>query len=64
MGGAMMAAVACGEFASIEDAAEKIVKVVETIEPDAELSDKYEKKYSQFKEIYPACKALFKSFAQ
>ena len=33
MGGAMLAAVACGEYASVEEAAEKIMEVVDTVEP-------------------------------
>ena len=59
MGGAMLAAVACGEYASVEEIAAKVVKVVETVEPDAELAAKYEERYREFKEIYPACKPLF-----
>ncbi|MBP3604829.1 MAG: xylulokinase [Lachnospiraceae bacterium] len=59
LGGAMLAAVACGEYASVEEAAAKIVKVIDTVEPDAELVAKYEERYQQFKEIYPACKPLF-----
>lgn len=59
LGGAMLAAVANGEFASVEEAAAKIVKVVDTVEPEAELVAKYEEKYQQFKQIYPACKPLF-----
>ncbi len=59
LGGAMLAAVACGEYASVEDAAAKIVKIVDTVEPDAELVAKYDERYQQFKEIYPACKPLF-----
>lgn len=43
----------------MEEAAEKIVKVVDTIEPEAELAAKYEDRYQKFKEIYPACKELF-----
>ncbi|MBQ0028183.1 MAG: xylulokinase [Lachnospiraceae bacterium] len=58
-GGAMLAAVACGEFASVEDAAAKLVKVVDTVEPDPELVAKYEERYNQFKQIYPACKPIF-----
>lgn len=58
-GAAMLAAVACGEYASVEEAAAKLVKTVDTIEPDPELTAKYEKKYQQFKQIYPACKGLF-----
>ena len=61
MGGAMLAAVACGEYASVEEAAEKIVRVVETVEPTPELVEKYEARYQQFKQIYPACRALFEA---
>ena len=59
MGGAMLAAVACGAFDSVEDAAAKIVHVVETIEPDPELVDKYEDRYQKFAQIYPTVKGLF-----
>lgn len=59
MGGAMLAAVACGEFKSVEEAAEKVVRIVDTVEPDQKLAAKYEERYAQFKEIYPACKPLF-----
>ena len=59
MGGAMLAAVACGEYASVEEIAAKVVKVVETVEPEPELVAKYEERYQQFKRIYPACKPLF-----
>ena len=58
-GGALLAAVACKEFASIEEATSKVVKVVETIEPDAELVAKYEAKYNKFKKIYPTVKDLY-----
>ena len=58
-GGAMLAAVGCGAFASVEDAAEKLVKVVDTIEPEADLVEKYEERYRQFQKIYPAMKELF-----
>lgn len=59
MGGAMLAAVACGEYDGVEDAAQKLVKVVDTVEPEPELVAKYEARYQQFKEIYPACRELF-----
>ena len=58
-GGAMLAAVACGEYASVEEAAAKLVKVIDTVEPTADLVAKYEERYQQFKEIYPACKPLY-----
>ena len=59
LGGAMLAAVACGEYASVEEIAAKIVKVVDTVEPTAELAAKYEERYQQFKQIYPALKPVF-----
>ncbi len=59
LGGAMLAAVACGEYANVEEVAAKIVKVIDTVEPEAELVAKYEERYNQFKEIYPACKPVF-----
>ena len=62
LGAAMLAAVACGEYGSVEDAANKIVKVVDTVEPDPELAARYERQYQKFKQIYPACKELFKEF--
>lgn len=59
MGGAMLAAVACGEYASVQAAADAIVKVVDTVEPDPELVALYEERYQQFKLIYPTVKELF-----
>ena len=59
MGGAMLAAVACGEYKSVEEIAAKVVKIVDTVEPDPELVAKYEARYQQFREIYPTCKELF-----
>ena len=59
LGGAMLAAVANGEFASVEEAAEKIVEVIDTVEPEPELAAKYEEKYRKFAKIYPTVKGLF-----
>lgn len=59
MGGAMLAAVACGEYASVEEAASKIVKIVDTVEPIPENAKRYEKQYQKFRQIYPAVKELF-----
>jgi xylulokinase len=58
-GGAILAAVGCGEFASVHDATEKLVKVIDTVEPDKDLTEKYETKYQQFKKLYPTVKCLF-----
>ena len=59
LGGAMLAAVACGEYTSVEEAAAKIVKVIDSVEPDAALAEKYDKKYAKFKQIYPTVKDLY-----
>lgn len=59
LGGAILAAVACNEFESIEDAVNKLVKVRETIEPENELVEKYEERYNKFKKIYPTVKNLY-----
>ena len=59
LGGAMLAAVACGEYASVQEAADKIVKVVGTEKPDPALAAKYDERYAKFKQIYPTVKPLF-----
>ncbi|HBN56685.1 MAG TPA: xylulokinase [Lachnospiraceae bacterium] len=59
LGGAMLAAVACGAYGSVEEAASRLVKTVDTISPDPALAARYEERYQQFKKIYPACRPLF-----
>ena len=59
LGGAMLAAVACGEYKNVEEAAEKIVEVVDTVEPIPENAARYEKQYQKFRRIYPTVKELF-----
>ena len=59
MGGAMLAMVACGAYPSVSAACEKLVHVASVVEPEPELVAKYEARYQQFKQIYPALKAVF-----
>ena len=59
LGGAMLAAVANGEYADVSQAADAIVKVVDTVEPDAQLAKLYEERYQTFRKIYPGVKELF-----
>ena len=59
MGGAMLAMVACGEYASVGEVCDRFVKVASVVEPEAQLVAKYEKRYQRFKAIYPACRELF-----
>ncbi len=58
-GGAILAAVGCGEFKDVDEAAAKLVKVVGCVEPTKELTARYEERYQQFRQIYPACRELF-----
>ena len=59
-GAAILAAVGCGEYESVEKAAKSIIKIKEKIKPEADLVVKYEEKYQKFKMIYPALKDVFK----
>ncbi len=63
-GGALLAMVCCGRYATVQEATDALVHVSRTIEPDAELTARYEERYQKFKQIYPACKPLFKALAQ
>ena len=47
------------EIDELKAIAEKIVKVVDTVEPEAELVAKYEERYQKFRKIYPTVKELF-----
>jgi len=58
-GAAILAAVGCGKYASVEEAADKLIKVVSTTEQDPALVEKYEKKYQIFRKIYPALKPIY-----
>lgn len=58
-GAAILAAVGCGVFDSVEEAAKKLVKVTGTEEPDPELVQKYEERYQEFKKLYPALKGIY-----
>ncbi len=59
-GGAMLAMVACGAYGSAQEACGALVRIADTVEPDAELTARYEEKYRQFKRIYPAVRGLFR----
>ena len=59
LGGAMLAAVACGEYSSVREIAQKLVHVVDTVEPDSAIAARYQARYEKFQKIYPAVKDLF-----
>ncbi len=59
MGGAMLAMVACGEYPDVQSACDALVEVSEVVKPEPNLTQKYEKRYQQFKKIYPVVQTLF-----
>ena len=63
MGGAMLAMVACGAYSDVQAVCDSFVQVASTVVPEPELVAKYEKRYQQFRKIYPACKELFAALA-
>ena len=58
-GAAILAAVGCGRYANVEEATEKLIKVISTTEQDPEEVERYNKKYEVFKELYPALKNVY-----
>ena len=55
-GAAILAAVGCGEYASVEEAAEKLVKVIDTIEPEPELGRNTRQNIRSLKRSIPTVK--------
>ena len=50
-GAAILAAVGCGTFDSVEHACAKLVKVIDTVDPDPELVQKYEEKIKKSRQL-------------
>lgn len=59
-GGAILAVIADGVYSSVEEAAAAIVRKVDYVEPEPELTTAYEINYRKFVEIYPALKEVFR----
>ena len=47
------------QYPTVQAAADALVEVAATVEPDPTLTAKYQERYRQFRKIYPACKDLF-----
>lgn len=60
-GAAMLAAVAAGEWNSVEQAADQIVTMKETDQPEPELAALYEKRYQMWHQLYPSLKESFRA---
>ena len=59
IGGAILAAVGCGAYPSVQEAAEKLVHVTATVKPDPEIRARYEERYQKHCLLYPALRAVF-----
>ncbi len=62
-GAAILAAVGCGRYADVEEAAGKLIKVIETTEQNPEEVERYNRKYEVFRELYPALKGIYDKMA-
>jgi xylulokinase len=60
-GGAMLAMVGTGAYASVQACADALCHVRETVSPDPEIAARYEAQYKKFQKIYPAMKGLFQN---
>ena len=60
-GGAILAMVASGEYSSVSEATSKLVKTKDITYPVAEITEMYNQKYNNFKKLYPALSAVYKT---
>lgn len=58
-GAAILAMVGTGEYATVKEATDRIVKEKSSVLPDKDLAEKYEAKYQKFKKLYPCLKNWF-----
>lgn len=57
-GAAILAMVGCGEYETVQQAAEKITAVKNTVFPISANAQKYERKYLKYKKLYPLLRQL------
>ena len=58
-GAAMLAAVACGAYPTVQDCAAALVRVKETTFPDAAAARRYDARYAVWRRLYPSLKEVF-----
>lgn len=58
-GAAILALVGTGEYATVKEATDRIVKEKSSVLPEKDLTEKYEAKYQKFKKLYPCLKNWF-----
>ena len=60
-GGAMLCMVADGEYAGVEECANALLSVQDTVYPDPDVAARYAEQFEKFEKIYPALKSVFKA---
>ena len=63
-GGSMLAMVGTKQYKDVEEAVDALIKTKAVIEPNEEISKRYEERYQKFKKIYPSLKELFKEIKE
>lgn len=63
-GAAILAAVGCGVYSSVEEACRELVEVKEVIKPNEKNSKKYDEVYKVFTKLYPSVKDNFEELAE
>ena len=58
-GGAILAMVGTGAYGDVNEACTKLVEISSSVYPDEKLVELYDKKYQNFRKIYPALKEVF-----
>ena len=58
-GAAILAAVSAGAFKTVKECCDKWIAIVDTIDPDLELSAMYNEKYHHWKLLYPLLKDFY-----
>lgn len=59
-GAAMLAMVSCGEFESVEQCADQLIRYKKEIHPEPELVLRYKEQYEKYSKLYPTLRDLFK----
>ena len=64
LGAAILAAVACGAYADLNEAVRALVRVKKTIAPDPVLMQRYQERYEKFSKLYPALREVFRALVE
>ncbi|MCM0649619.1 xylulokinase [Clostridium swellfunianum] len=63
-GAAILAAVGCGKYKTVDEACEKLIKVTDSVDPIPENVEKYNKIYKIYNKLYPTLKDCFKEVSK